>query len=271
MANGLQRLASSLQNVQLSKMRVSRSAQREQNEARIAFLASEFDPEMLGYPVLNLRNGHYYVIDGAHRIEAVKRFLGEGWERQNISCRVYVGMTEQQEAEMFLELNNTLTVTAFDRFKVAVTGARADESNVKAAVEAAGLRVSREKLGNGVSCVGTLLKVYRRSDSKTLGRALLIASKAFGAPGMTNHVIDGLARVCERYNGELNDVDAIQRLSTLRGGVGALMTQANMLRHQTARSLPDCVGAAVVDSINRGRGGKKLPAWWKEQTASYSA
>lgn len=264
MANGLSRLNSSLQNVQLSKMRVSPSAQRDLKEARVSSLAAEFDPEMLGYPVLNSRKGHYYIIDGQHRIEAAKRFLGDDWERQNLSCRVYVDLTERQEALMFLELNNTLTVTAFDKFKVAVTGEKSDEASVKKAVESIGLRIAREKQDNSVSCVSTLLKVYRRSDAKTLSRALAIANRSFGIPGMTNHVIDGIARVCERYNGELRDADAIERLAQLRGGVGALITQANMLRHQTAQAMPECIGAAVVEAINRGRGSKKLPAWWKE-------
>jgi hypothetical protein len=267
MANSLARLGSSIQNVQLSKLRVSPVAQREFNEGRAAHLCAEFDPEMLGYPTVNNRGGHFYVIDGQHRVEAVKRWLGDGWEKQNISCRVYVGLTEREEAVMFLDLNNVLTVTAFDKFKVAVAGEKSDESAVKRVVENAGLRISREKSGNGVSCVGTLLKVYRRADGKTLGRALAITNRAFGAPGMTNAVIDGVARVCERYNGELHDDDAIERLTQLRGGVGALITKAGLLRQQTAQSMPQCVGAAVVDVINRGRGGKKLPAWWKEEAA----
>lgn len=267
MANNLARLNSSLQNVQLSKLRISPAAQRDFNEARVAHLVADFDPEMLGYPVVNQRSGHFFVIDGNHRVEAVKRWLGDGWEKQNISCRVYTGMTEREEAAMFLELNDVLTVTAFDKFKVAVTAAKSDESAVKKVVEATGLHIAREKSENSVACVSTLLKVYRRSDAKTLGRALTITSRAFGVPGMTNHVIDGIARVCERYNGELHDEDAIERLMQLRGGVGALLTKAGLLRQQTAQAVPQCVAAAVVDVVNRGRGGKKLPAWWKETAA----
>lgn len=265
MANNLARLGSSIQNVQLSKMRVSPAAQRDLVEARVSALAASFDPEMLGYPVLNVRKGNYYIIDGQHRIEATKRFLGVDWEKQNISCRVYVDLSEREEAAMFLELNNALTVTAFDKFKVAVTGGKGDETAVKKIVESVGLHIAREKQDTSVSCVSTLLKVYRRADAKTLGRALAIANRSFGAPGMTNQVIDGIARVCERYNGELQDQDAIERLTQLRGGVGALLTSAGLLRKQTAQSVPECVGAAVVDVINRGRGGgKRLPAWWKE-------
>lgn len=268
MANNLARLNSSIQNVQLSKLRVSPAAQRELKEGRVTSLLADFNPEMLGYPVVSQRSGNFYVIDGQHRVEVVKRWLGTGWERQNIPCRVYIGLSEREEALMFLELNDVLAVTAFDKFKVAVTSGRSDESNVKKAVESVGLHIAREKHDNAVSCVSTLLKVYRRSDAKTLGRALSIANQAFGAPGMTNHVIDGIALVCERYNGELNDADAIERLAQLRGGVGALVTKAGLLRQQTAQSMPLCVGAATVEIINRGRGGKKLPAWWKETSGA---
>ncbi|MFA7291860.1 MAG: DUF6551 family protein [Rhodocyclaceae bacterium] len=267
MANNLARLNSSIQKVQLSKLRVSPAAQREMNESRVAHLVAEFDPEMLGLPVVSNRNGHFYTIDGQHRVEATKRWLGDGWEKQNIDCRVYLGMTEREEAAMFLELNDVLSVTAFDKFKVAVTSNSSDETAVKKAVESVGLRIAREKKDNSVACVGTLLKVYRRADAKTLGRALAITNNSFGAPGMTNHVIDGIARVCERYNGELQDEKAIESLTQLRGGVGALLTKAGLLRQQTAQSMSQCVGAAVVDVVNRGRGGKKLPAWWKETEA----
>ena len=264
MANNITRLSSSIQNVAIAKIRVSSAAQRAPNQGWIDRLAADFDTEMLGYPVLNLRRGHYYVIDGQHRIEAVKRWLGDGWEKQNLSCRVYVDLSEREEAVMFLELNSIKAVTAFDKFKVAVTGNRADEVTTKKTVEEAGLKIAREKQDGNVACVGTMVKVYRRSGADTLRRALKISHESFGHQGMTNSVIDGVALVCERYNGELRDDEAIARLHSMRGGVGSLINRANVLRNQTAQSVPVCVAAAAVEAINRGRGGKKLPPWWKE-------
>lgn len=264
MANKITRLSSSIQKIALGKIRVSPNAQRQLNLGWAATLASEFDPEMIGYPTLNLRSGHYYTVDGQHRIEAVKSWIGDGWETQNIDCRVYVGLTEREEAEMFLELNNFKNVTQFDKFKVGVTSKRADELGVKAVVEACGLKIAREKNDNNVSCVATLLKVYRRSDATTLGRTLKIAHGSFGYQGMTNQIINGLAMVCERYNGELSDKEAIDRLASMRGGVGSLISRANVLRNQTAQAVPVCVAAAAVEQINKGRGGNKLPSWWAE-------
>lgn len=256
---------SQLKEVPLVKMRVCDSAQRDLKPSRVDFLAAEFDPEMFGYPVVSNRDGHYYIIDGQHRVRAVIAWLGKGWETQSVTCRVYTGMSEQDEADMFCRLNDILTVGAFPKFKARVTAGSEPECSVKRTVEKTGLRISQGKEEGTVSAVSTLTKVYKRDGAATLSRCLLIVNNSFGAMGLTNHVIDGAAKVCARYNGELNDEDAIEKLQQIRGGIGQLMARANLLRNQTHQALPECVAAAIVDIVNSKRGGKKLPSWWKEQ------
>lgn len=258
------RLHSQLKDVPLSKMRVSAGAQRELREARVDYLSAEFDPEQFGYPVVNFRDGHFWVIDGQHRVEAAKRFLGDGWESQSVTCRLYSGLSEKQEADMFDRLNNNLIVSAYDKFKVRVTAGRADETAVKKTVEKVGLKISREKGNGAVSAVTTMVKIYRRSNAPTLARALHLTYESFGDPGLNDRVIDGIARVCERYNGALVDADAIATLQSLRGGIGALMAKAALLRKQTGVAVPECIAAATIDTLNARKGGKRLPSWWKE-------
>ena len=255
---------STVKDVPLAKMKVSEMSQRELREARVAYLHSEFDPEQFGYPVVNMRSGYAWIIDGQHRIEAVKLFLGDDWQKQSVTCRVYTGLTEQEEAEMFDRLNNQLTVSMYDKFKVRVTAGRQTECAVQKIVEKAGLKISRSKSEGAVSAVSTLVKVYARSGPATLQRALHLTFNSFGDPGLTNTVIDGMARVCERYNGTIDDAEAIERFKTMRGGVGALMARAEVLRKQVAAPVPQCVAAAIIDTLNSRRGGRKLPSWWKE-------
>lgn len=255
---------SSVKDVPLAKMKVSGLSQRDLRPARVNYLTSEFDPEQFGYPVVNMRDGFFWVIDGQHRIEAVKLYLGDDWAKQSVTCRVYTGLTEQEEAEMFDRLNNQLTVGMFDKFKVRVTAGRQTECAVQKIVEKSGLKISRSKGEGSISAVGTLVKVYDRAGATTLHRALILAFNSFGDPGLSDRIIDGMARVCERYNGALDDDDAIERFKTMRGGVGALMQRAETLRKQVGASVPQCVAAAIVDTLNAKRGGKKIPSWWKE-------
>ena len=87
--------------VPLAQMRINPLAQRDLNQAWVAKLAAGFDLEQIGAPVVSHRGGWYYLIDGQHRIEALKLWLGS-WEGQQVQCWCYEGLTEAQEAELFL-------------------------------------------------------------------------------------------------------------------------------------------------------------------------
>jgi len=106
----------------IAKMRVSPTAQRELKQHRVDHLVANFDLEQIGTPVVSERDGAYYILDGQHRIEALR---GIGWGDQQIQCWTYTGLTEEDEAERFLKLNDTLVVDSFSKFRVGVNAGRA--------------------------------------------------------------------------------------------------------------------------------------------------
>ena len=150
--------AARLRWVLLSQMRVNPLAQRELRPARVSRLAAEFDVEQMGTPTVSYRGDWYYLIDSQHRIEALKVWLG-AWEDQQVQCWCYEGLTEADEAGVFLKLNDTLTVRCFDRFKVAVAAGRTTEADIDRIVRALGLRISANRGGGGISATGTLARV----------------------------------------------------------------------------------------------------------------
>jgi hypothetical protein len=250
--------------VPLNLIKVNPLAQRELNTARVDKLTTEFDPEQFGVPTVSARDTWYFVIDGQHRIEAYKQWNGDGrWESQQIQCWTYEGLSEEQEADVFLKLNDTLTVNAFAKFRVGVRAGRAEEVDIERIVRTESLRISQAKGNGAVSAVGTLKKVYQRAGGDNLARALRIARDAYGDPGLEAVVIEGLGLLCHRYNGDLDDIRVVQRLSTAHGGLAALLGKAENLRKQTGNPRGHCVAAAAVDIINGSRGGRKLPSWWK--------
>lgn len=248
--------------VPIDKMRVSPLAQRTLNQARVDRLLAEFDLEQFGTPTVSERDGHYFVIDGQHRIEALKAFLGEE-EGQKVQCWTYTGLSEEEEADKFDRLNDVLAVHAFDKFKVRVTAGREVETDIDRIVRAQGLCISRDAIPGAVRGVGTLRRVYSRSDAATLARALRIIRDSFGDSGFEAPVIDGIGLLCQRYNGDLEEDVAVKKLASLNGGVNGLLGKAENLRRQTGNYKSHCVAAAAVEVINTGRGGKKLPSWWK--------
>ncbi len=162
---------------------------------------------------------------------------------------------------MFLTLNDTLAVHAFAKFKVSVQAGRGAEADVDRIVRALGLRIARG--GGGISAVGTLRRVYTRGGAATLAKALRIIRDAYGEAGLDGPVIDGIGLLCQRYDGQLEEDRAVERLSTAHGGVAGLASRAGQLRQATGNATAQCVAAAAVDLINRGTGGRKLPSWWK--------
>jgi hypothetical protein len=254
--------AARLRWVPLTRMRVNPLAQRDLRPARVSRLAAEFDVEQMGTPTVSYRGGWYYLIDGQHRIEALKVWLG-AWEDQQIQCWCYKGLTEAAEAEVFLKLNDTLAVRCFDRFKVAIQAGRTTEADIDRIVRALGLRISSNRGNGGISATGTLGRVYARGGPKVLSRALRIIRDAYGDSGLDGPVIEGIGLLCQRYDGQLPDQLAVERLSSAHGGVSGLVSRAGHLRQQTGDAQAQCVAAAAVEAINRGAGGKKLPSWWR--------
>lgn len=264
--NGITRIVreARLRWVPIAKMKVNPLAQRDINPARVDHLAADLNLEDLGTPTVNERDGHFYLIDGYHRVEALKQV---GWGDQQIQCWTYVGLTEDQEADKFRKLNDTLTVTAFDRFKIGVTAGYPDETEIDRIVRAQGLVVSREKVPGAIGAVGALQSVFR-SGAPTLARTLRIIRDAYGDGGYDANVIKGIGMLCARYNGTLDDTVAVDRLAAAHGGVNGLLNKAGKLNFQTGESRPKCVAAAAVDTINGNRRGKKaLPSWWKAAEA----
>jgi len=254
--------------VPLGLMRYPTMAQRDRiNQGRVNGIAANMDLEQLGTPTVNRRCGLFYVLDGMHRVEGYKAWNGEGWQEQQLQCWAYSDLSETEEAEVFLKLNDRLAIQAFDGFRIGLNAGRSEETEIAAVVQKAGLTISQSRAEGTIGAVGTLRRVYRREGHAALGRALGIIRDAYGTPGLESQVIDGIGLLCGRYNGELDTETAVTRLGSVSGGLAGLMNRAYMTKNQTNAPLNACVAAAAVDLINRGKGGKKLPSWWKTDAA----
>lgn len=245
--------------VPVAHTKVSPQAQRELRKAFVEHIAQNFDPDELGLPVVSWRDGFFWVIDGQHRIEAMKLM---GWDDQQILCECFEGLTEAEEAERFLKRQDRIAVVGLEKFKVALTAGREVECDIDRIARAHGLRIGTGS-PTSIGAVGTLIRVYRRGGPSCLSRTLLIIRDAYGGAGFSAQVIDGIALVIQRFGGSLDDAAAAERLGKAMGGVQGLDNRARHIKAQLGKPLAQCFAAAVVETINAGRGGKKLPDWWK--------
>ena len=240
--------------------------QREFRKSHGDAIAADLDLNKLGYPVVNHRDGLYWVIDGQHRIYALKQ---NGFGDDVVDCEVYEGLTDAEASDIFLGRDKRRQVPPFDKFHIACTAGYVRETSIRRAVESNGQKFSRDR-DEGISTVGALGKVYDQSGDIVLGQVIRTINLSFsGDPlGFDRSVIEGLGLVYNRFNGKTNERNMAHRLSALKQGARELLRKAEALRERTGNQKKHCVAAVIVDVYNKGEGSTtskgRLPSWWKE-------
>jgi hypothetical protein len=253
--------------VALGQMRVPPAlvTQREFRKAHGDRIASELDLNKLGYPIINHRDGIFWVLDGQHRKYALEKF-GFG-ANDTIDCEVYEDLSDSEMADIFLGRDARKPIPLYDKFHVACTAGRRRERDIQRAVESNGQKIGRNKT-DGISAVGALGSVYDRSGDVVLGQVVRAINIGFGgdALGFEASIIEGLGLVFNRYNGRTNEKRLGSSLSDLRHGAKELLRKSEAIRERTGNQKKQCVAAAVVDIYNKGLGPRatdRLPSWWK--------
>lgn len=268
MAKQPSRKPSKIRPVPIGQMRIPPAlvTQREFRKAHGDRIAADLDLNKLGYPIINHRDGIYWVVDGQHRIYALKE-NGFG-DKDVLDCEVYEGLTDAETADIFLGRDARKPIPLYDKFHVSCTAGRKRERDIQRAVEANGQKIGRNR-SDGISAVGALGTVYDRSGDVVLGQVVRAINVGFGGDptAFDRAVIEGLGLVFNRYNGRTNEKELGARLSELRQGARELLRKAEAIRVRTGNQKKQCVAAAVVDIYNKGlgpRAGNRLPSWWKE-------
>ena len=268
MAKQPNRKSSKVYDVALGKMRIPPAlvTQRDFRKAHGDRIAADLDLNKIGLPVLNHRAGIFWVLDGQHRIYALKQF---GFKDADVvACEVYEDLTDAEMADMFLGRDARKPIPAYDKFHVSCTAGRDRELDIRRAVEANGQRISR-KPGEGISAISALGNVYDRAGAVVLGQVIRTINLGFGGDerAFDVSIVEGLGLDFNRYNGGINEKRLGARLADLKQGASELLRKAEAIRVRTGNQKKQCVAAVVVDLYNKGLGPRdkdRLPSWWKE-------
>ena len=186
---------------------------------RVELIAKDFNEYTANEPKVSFRNGRYYVMDGQHTIEA--RILRNGGKDLPILCKVYTGLTMQQEALFFAEQNgHAAPLTAGIKLRAKVVGEDAPSVAFLAATNRVGLDFNYDSLQLSdyrISCVGTALKLYNQMGEKIYCEALrLIVAAWEGKPdSFRASVLRGMMHFVELYHGEFSEERLIRALRSV--------------------------------------------------------
>mgnify|MGYP000755317024 CR=1 FL=1 len=193
--------------------------QRGVERKRVELIARDFNEYIVNEPKVSFRNGRYYVMDGQHTIEGC--ILLNGGEDRPILCKVYTGLTMEQEALLFAEQNGfSAPLTAGIKLRAKVVGGDAISKAFLAATNRVGLDFNYDSLQLSdyrISCVGTALKLYNQMGEKIYCEALrLIVAAWEGKPdSFRASVLRGMMHFVELYHGEFNEERLLRALRSI--------------------------------------------------------
>lgn len=179
--------------------------QRRLNTDRAARIVSRFDERIANEPKVSYRDGRYFVFDGQHTVSARKQMNGNA--DLPILCKVYYGMTEQDEALLFaMQTGDSAALTPSAKLRANLHGEDKASGEFYEATEAAGFHVGFERDGGvgRIICINTAFAEFKRVGAEIYKEALTILLEAWdGDPdSLRAEIIQGIVHFVELYHGE---------------------------------------------------------------------
>lgn len=242
-----------IKEIPAQQIKVDPRVQRALIPTRVKALADKLDLDALGILLVSRRaKGDYYVLDGQHRLEALKHHdLGE-WE---VTCNVYDGLSLAQEAEFFRRHNDTRAITPYDDFEKGLLAGDEECLDINRILGKNGFKMASSGRDGVISAVVKTREIYRWDDGKILDATLSILVGAWGhrAASVEKPILGGVAKVLRIYGPELDRSKLIQKLAKNTGGASGVLGKARALRDIYAESVESLVAKVVVGIYNQGR------------------
>jgi hypothetical protein len=173
--------------VPVNSIGLDMSYQRPLSKVKVQSIKTNFNKHAVGTLIVSLRDdGKIFVIDGQHRLEAMKK---RGIE--NAECKIISGLTGQQEAEIYIWCNtNRKNPDALDTFKARLYKGDPIALTISSVVEECGLYIAFNHTGsrprNSVWAVMAMEDIYKKGKEKLLKEVLILATRSW--PDDSNNV-----------------------------------------------------------------------------------
>lgn len=176
-------------------------AQRKFNIHHGDNLAAHFTMEKYKPIDVSFRNGKYYVIDGQHRLYAMKKCNGGDC---SILCYVHYGMTEHDEAMFFLDqMNGVKPILTTDRMRIRYEIGDEVVVDMVRGAEMAGFYIDfgTNKSNNRIVALAALEQAYKALGSAEYCKMLVTLKKAYNgrSDSLVREMLMGMALFFKTY------------------------------------------------------------------------
>ena len=242
---------SSTDHLPFNSLRCNKRVQRSTIQARVRALVAKWDLSYVGTITVSIRDGIAWIVDGQHRwLAAMEQGLGT----TKVLCNVYRNLTEQEEAALFLALNDARSVRSVDKYFIGLIAEDPVCLGARDVLARYGLRISAGRGDGIVRCVDEVMKIYMRAPD-VLGAVCATITEAWGTrpAALERTLISALDVIYSTYGAELDRGVFAHKLSKYRGGPSALCGNASGLADHKPISLKRAAAEIMVDTYNKGR------------------
>ncbi len=239
--------------------------QRPVSDPAVDRLVREWDPRLLTPLAVSYREGRYNLVDGQHRICAMRK--KNGGKDVTTLCRVYRGLTYEQEAELYYKLDKAKGHLRLSHATKSLVESGSDTEiiEIKRLLEGVGFIWALDKPAGEAFEIGAtraVINAYRLLGGASFSRMLTLTARTWhgASSSLKASMLSGMALFLKTYETELDDDAFIKRLSAvdpdeiLRRGKADFSTNRAALRF----------ARVIWDKYNSQRsGGRKLPYRFK--------
>ena len=231
------------------------SYQRRMNAAQVDRIVAEFNPLLVNAVKVSQRDGHFFVFDGAHTLAALRR-IHEG-KPFMVECKVFSGMTYQEEAELFALQTGTSRTVSFDyKLRAKLAAETPKEKAFLEATEAAGLHLSdvqRSSMRYVIAAKATAQRIFDNYGADLYTDMLRLIVETWDAVewSLSKPVLNGCAVFLNVYGDEYKRDRFIRKLAYTNAD-----ELAAIARRQNVKDQPRQYAMAILELYNKGGRGR---------------
>lgn len=190
--------------------------QRQVNFTRVKKIVSRFNPNLVNDIKVSFRDGKYYVFDGQHTLKSL--VLHNGGKDLMVNCKVYYGMSLEDEATLFAEQNGiSKKVESSDKLRALYTAGHVDVIDFVDCVKSLGIICDFDHNGqnyNTLICHNCAYSIYINEGEEHLKELLSIIVESWqrDEKSFRREILNGLSIFMKTYKGQYNKESLIKRL-----------------------------------------------------------
>lgn len=220
--------------------------QRKSDRNKIAHIVSNWNEQVANEPKVSARDGKYYVFDGQHTILA-REAMSEG-KPISILCKVYYGLTAQDEATLFaLQTGFSSKLRPGEKLRAYLFAGEDEATAFTTATESVGIQVDLKgtRFDKHLACVSTALNAYR-----TLGEELYI---------------EAMSVIFEAWNGKADSLryEIVKAVTEFVGTYANVYDRMTLISALKSVKQPNKIRDYIITDLKHPRNKKYIYQIWK--------